>query len=154
MPAQPDQGGEVSLEEIFREFKKGVEQQLSPEDYETHYNLGIAYKEMGLQDEAIGEFQYASKDPARFLPCCILLGSCFTDKGMPELAISWYEKGKTAPGITEEDRLALEYEIANCHEALGEDGKALKSFMTIYGLNARYRDVSARVAKLKQATGR
>ena len=63
-PALGEPQGEASLEEIFREFKKGVEQQLSAEDYETHYNLGIAYKEMGLVDEAIGEFQLASKDAA------------------------------------------------------------------------------------------
>ncbi|HMA28552.1 MAG TPA: tetratricopeptide repeat protein, partial [Thermoanaerobaculia bacterium] len=70
-------GGDIPLEEIFREFKKGVEQQLSPEDYETHYNLGIAYKEMGLTDEAIGEFQLASKDPLHAVECCSMLGLCF-----------------------------------------------------------------------------
>src|SRR5262249_2319847 len=82
-PAMAGPEGEASLEEIFREFKKGVEQQLSAEDYETHFNLGIAYKEMGLIDEAIGEFQLASKDPARAVECCSMLGLCFLEKGMP-----------------------------------------------------------------------
>ena len=89
----------MSLEEIFREFKKGVEQQLSAEDYETHYNLGIAYKEMGLVDEAIGEFQLASKDAARAVECCSMLGHCFLEKGMPQLAIKWFRKGLEAPAI-------------------------------------------------------
>src|SRR5713226_10761948 len=91
--------GEVSLEEIFREFKKGVEQQLSPEDYETHYNLGIAYKEMSLTDEAIGEFQKAAKDPLHAVECCSMLGLCFLEKGLPQLAIKWYKKGLETPGI-------------------------------------------------------
>ena len=91
--------GEASLEDIFREFKKGVEQQLSAEDYETHFNLGIAYKEMGLVDEAIGEFQLASKDPARAVECCSMLGLCFLEKGMPQLAIKWYRKGLEAGTI-------------------------------------------------------
>jgi pilus assembly protein FimV len=145
----------MTLEEIVSGIQKGVAAQVDKSDYETHYNLGIAYKEMGLQDEAIGEFQYASKDPTLFLSCCIYLGACFTEKGMPELAISWYEKGKaSAQGITEEDRIALDYEIAHCHEAMGEDSKALQGFMGIYGMDSRYRDVSQRVARLKQATGR
>lgn len=144
----------MSLEEIVSGIQKGVAEQVDKEDYETHYNLGIAYKEMELPDEAIGEFQYASKDPSRFLSCCILLGACFTEKGMPELAIQWYEKGKTAETCTEDDRLALDYEIALCREAVGDEPGALKSLMAIYGTNARYRDVSQRVARLKQATGR
>ena len=100
--APPEEGREVSLEEIFRDFKKGVEQQLSPEDYETHYNLGIAYKEMGLIDEAIGEFQLAAKDPLHAVECCSMLGLCFLEKGLPQLAVKWYRKGLETIGIKEE----------------------------------------------------
>jgi tetratricopeptide (TPR) repeat protein len=146
--------GDSGLADIFKEFKKGVDKQLGKEDYDTRYNLGIAYKEMGLTDEAIGEFQYASKDPSKFLQCCILLGACFTEKGMPELSIGWYEKGLQAPDLTDEDRLALIYEIAVCREAMGDDQGALKQLVAIYGQDARYRDVAARVARLKQKVGR
>ena len=69
------------LDEMFREFKKGMEKQLGSEDYDTRYNLGIAYKEMGLLDEAIAEFQLASKDEGRLLECCSMLGSVFLGKG-------------------------------------------------------------------------
>ncbi|HWS71674.1 MAG TPA: tetratricopeptide repeat protein, partial [Thermoanaerobaculia bacterium] len=96
---------EQSLEEIFKEFKKGVEQQLDSEDYDTHYNLGIAYKEMGLIDEAIGEFQLASKDPKRAVECASMLGLCFLEKGMPQLAIKWYRKGLEMPELTEEEHV-------------------------------------------------
>src|SRR5262249_14331853 len=112
-PVAPDMGGpegEASLEEIFREFKKGVEQQLSAEDYETHFNLGIAYKEMGLIDEGIGEFQLASKDPARTVECCSMLGLCFLEKGMPQLAVKWYRKGLESPHIKEDETVGLLYD--------------------------------------------
>ena len=147
-------GDSMTLEEIVSGIQKGVAAQVDREDYETHYNLGIAYKEMGLADEAIGEFQYASKDPARFLSSCILLGACFTEKGMPELAVQWYDKAKADATATEEDRLALDYEIALCRQAMGEEEAALKTFMSIYSTNARYRDVSQQIARLKQAIGR
>jgi hypothetical protein len=145
---------EMSLEEIVSGIQAGVAAQVGKEDYETHYNLGIAYKEMGLVDEAIGEFQYASKDAAKFLQCCILLGACFTEKGMPELAIKWYEKGRTSPDATEDDMLALRYEIALCREAAGDDQGALRDFSEVYGANARYRDVGQRVGELRQKLGR
>ena len=151
MPTQPDQGGEVSLEEIFREFKKGVEQQLSPEDYETHYNLGIAYKEMGLTDEAIGEFQLASKDPLHSVECCSMLGLCFLEKGMPQLAIKWYKKGLETIGIRDDDRLGLSYDLGSVYADVGDRESAYKTFLEIYGSNAQYRDVGERLRDLAQA---
>src|SRR5205085_12477639 len=111
---------EQSLEEIFKEFKKGVEQQLDSEDYDTHYNLGIAYKEMGLIDEAIGEFQLASKDPKRSVECASMLGLCFLEKGMPQLAIKWYRKGLEIPEITEEEHVGLLYDLGSAYMEVGD----------------------------------
>jgi len=141
--------GEVSLEDIFREFKKGVEQQLSAEDYETHYNLGIAYKEMGLVDEAIGEFQLASKDPARAIECCSMLGHCFLEKGMPQLAIKWFRKGLETPAIKEGETTGMLYDLAQVYQDTGDMDLAYKTFLEVYGLNTNYRDVAQRVRDLE-----
>ena len=141
--------GEVSLEEIFREFKKGVEQQLSAEDYETHYNLGIAYKEMGLVDEAIGEFQLASKDPGRAVECCSMLGHCFLEKGMPQLAIKWFRKGLETPVIQETETAGMLYDLAAVYQDTGDTDQAYKTFQEVYGMNANYRDVVRRVKDLE-----
>jgi tetratricopeptide (TPR) repeat protein len=151
-PRAPDVGpqeGDVSLEEIFREFKKGVEQQLSAEDYETHFNLGIAYKEMGLTDEAIGEFQLASKDPKRAVECCSMLGLCFLEKGMPQLAVKWYRKGLEAPGVTEAETVGLLYDLGCVYQSTGDTDLAYRTFLEVYGLNTNYRDVSQRVKELE-----
>ena len=144
-------GGDVPLEEIFREFKKGVEQQLSPEDYETHYNLGIAYKEMSLTDEAISEFQRAAKSPQYAVECCAMLGLCFLEKGLPPLAIKWYRKGLEAPNIREDDRLGLQYDLANIYADTGDRENAYRTFLEIYGSNASFRDVGERLKELAPA---
>ena len=141
--------GEVSLEEIFREFKKGVEQQLSAEDYETHYNLGIAYKEMGLVDEAIGEFQLASKDPGRTVECCSMLGHCFLEKGMPQLAIKWFRKGLETPAIQDAETAGMLYDLAMVYQDTGDTNLAYETFQEVFGLNANYRDVLQRVRDLE-----
>ena len=142
---------EQSLEEIFKEFKKGVEQQLDSEDYDTHYNLGIAYKEMGLIDEAIGEFQLASKDPKRAVECASMLGLCFLEKGMPQLAIKWYRKGLEMPEITEEEHIGLLYDLASAYQEVGDTDQAQKAFMEVYGMNSNYRDIVVRIKALEDA---
>jgi len=148
-PAMTGLEGEASLEEIFREFKKGVEQQLSAEDYETHFNLGIAYKEMGLIDEAIGEFQLASKDAGRMVECCSMLGLCFLEKGMPQLAIKWYRKGLEASDIKEVETVGLLYDLGCVYQSTGEVELAYKTFLEVYGLNTNYRDIVHRVKDLE-----
>jgi pilus assembly protein FimV len=143
--------GDAGLADIFKEFKKGVDKQLGKEDYDTRYNLGIAYKEMGLIDEAIAEFQLAAKDENRTLECSSMLGICFMEKGMPKLAVKWFEKGLKAEGRTDEEYQGLRYDLAMAHEAAGETDKALHLFTDLYGQNANFRDVAAKVRDLRAA---
>jgi tetratricopeptide (TPR) repeat protein len=139
------------LDQIFKEFRKGVEKQLGAEDYDTRYNLGIAYKEMGLTDEAIAEFQLAAKDELRGLECCSMLGLCFMEKGMPHIAIKWFSKGLGLPGRRVEEYQGLRYDLAQAHQAASEPERALELYMEVYKDNARFRDVKDRVREL-QAT--
>jgi pilus assembly protein FimV len=145
--------GDAGLADIFKEFKKGVDKQLGKEDYDTRYNLGIAYKEMGLLDEAIAEFQLAAKDEARLLECSSMLGICFMEKGMPKLAVKWFEKGLQAPGRSEEEYAGLRYDLAMAYQADGETKKALSLFTDLYGQDANFRDVAAKVRELRGAVG-
>jgi pilus assembly protein FimV len=140
---------EQSLEHIFKEFKRGVEQQLDAEDYDTHYNLGIAYKEMELIDEAIGEFQLAAKDPKRMIECCSMLGLCFLEKGMPQLAIKWYQKGLEAPEITDDEHLGLLYDLGSAYLEVGDTPNAQKAFLEVYGIKSNYRDIVDRIKQLE-----
>jgi tetratricopeptide (TPR) repeat protein len=139
------------LDQIFREFRKGVEKQLGAEDYDTRYNLGIAYKEMGLLDEAIAEFQLAAKDEVRSLECCSMLGLCFMEKGMPDIAIKWFSKGLALPGRREEEYHGLRYDLAQAFEAANQPDKALQLYMEIFRENIKFRDVQERVKELQAA---
>ena len=145
--------GDASLADIFREFQKGVDKQLGKEDYETRYNLGIAYKEMGLTDEAIAEFQLAAKDDSRLLECASMLGICFVEKGMPKLAVKWFEKGLSAPGRTDEEYRGIRYDLGDALEQADELEKALAAFEEVFGQEASFRDVAPRIERLREKIG-
>jgi tetratricopeptide (TPR) repeat protein len=159
-PAKSSPFGEeagVDLAEMFGELKQDLEagSSTTEEDPETHYNLGIAFREMGLLDEAIGELQKTCQavDHGHPFPQLMQtytwLAQCFLDKGVPEAAIRWYQKALAAPGIDEETCTALHYELGAAYEAAGDRASALKHFMEVYGRNIDYRDVAERIKPLK-----
>jgi len=146
----------VDLAEMFGELRQDLESGSAPEeDPETHYNLGIAFREMGLLDEAIGELQKTCQAVEHGHPfpqvmqTYTWLAQCFLDKGVPEAAIRWYQKALVAPGIDEDTRTALHYELAAAYETAGDRPSALKHFMEVYGRNIDYRDVAERIKPLK-----
>jgi pilus assembly protein FimV len=147
----------VDLAEMFGELKQDLESGVASndEDPETHYNLGIAFREMGLLDEAIGELQKACQCVDRghafpqIMQAYTWLAQCFLEKGVPEAAVRWFEKALNVPGIDGETRVALHYELAAAYETAGDKPAALKNFMDVYGSNIDYRDVSERIKALK-----
>ena len=126
------------------------------EDLETHYNLGIAFREMGLLEEAISEFQKVAKATDKgkafqyAMQCCTLLGLAFMEKGQPSIAAIWYERALHTPGVDAESILALRYDLGVAQESAGEIEAALKSFSQVYAGNIDYRDVAERIASLQK----
>jgi pilus assembly protein FimV len=145
------------LEGVFQEFRNELgEMSDEDEDLETHYNLGIAYREMGLLDEAISEFQKVAKaiqrgKPFRYaMQCSTLLGLTFIDKGEPQIAALWYSRALETPGIDQETVLALRYDLGLAQESAGDSRAALSSFRQVYAVNIDYRDVAERIATLQK----
>ncbi|HEX8137162.1 MAG TPA: tetratricopeptide repeat protein [Pyrinomonadaceae bacterium] len=147
------------LADVFDEFRAAVEEDepaSSDDDYETHYNLGLAYSEMELVDEAVEEFQIAAGLVAprdgtpRYLQCCNLLGHCFMKKGLPRVAAIWFKKGLDAPGHTEDEYQALRYELGTAYEQMGELDRAIETFTEVYGINVTYRGVAGKLNELKR----
>ncbi len=155
---QPGTNGESSpLKEVFEEFRAELgEMGAEDEDLETHYNLGIAFREMGLLEEAIGEFQKVAKanDSGKAfryaMQCCTLLGLAFMEKGQPSIAAIWYERALLTPGIDTESKLALRYDLGVAQESAGDLDSALKSFSQVYAVNIDYRDVAERITALQK----
>jgi len=126
------------------------------DDPETHYNLGVAFREMGLLDESIGEFQKVvrgagkGKYPPNFLQACSLLAICFMEKKMPALAVKWYKRALETPDLDEEALMALEYDLGVAYEQAGDSRSALERFTEVYSQNIDFRDVAEKIRELQQ----
>jgi len=145
------------LSDLLDEFKEGIEEPAAEaEDPDTHYNLGVAFREMGLIDEAISELQKVCRSLDNGVPfsqpmqAYTWLAQCLVDKGAPQAAIRWYEKALRVNGIGEDSRLAVYYDMANAYEVAGNSKAALDNFMEVYGANIDYRDVADRIRSLQK----
>ena len=144
------------LKEVFDEFRAELGELEEDEDVETHYNLGIAYREMDLIEEAISEFQkvakmvQAGKTFRYAMQCYTLLGLCFMGRNEPKISALWYKKALTMPGLDQESVLALTYDMGVSQQAAGDTAAALDSFKQVYAMNIDYRDVASRISDLSR----
>lgn len=146
---------QVDVEEVFQKFKEGVEKEISQDDSHTHYDLAIAYKEMGLIDDAIREFDVAARDQEMECVCQSMIGTLELERGNVGEAIEAFLRGLNAPVKEPAQELTLLYELGNAYEAKKMPREALAYFQKVVRKDPRFRDVGERVARLSQkAPGR
>ncbi len=138
----------LDVEEVFAQFKKGVEQQVGMEDTETHFDLGIAYKEMGLLDDAMNEFRLCLSNPQRICIAETMIGLCQIEKGDVPEAIAHFKKGLYADTKTDREELGLYFELGNAYEMLHDPKEALYYFQKVQKRDPGFRDVGGRIQNL------
>jgi len=136
------------LSDIIREFKQGVLEEVGAEDYETHYELGISYKEMSLLDDAIEELKLASLEPSKFIECQGVIGLCYIEKGDYGSAIKAFQEARSRIEPRSEGYQDLTYQIALSYEKFGKVQEATNEFQTLYQIKPNYRDVKQRLNRL------
>lgn len=163
-PKPAGAGIDPGLAAIFDEFREAVEDDDSEGDaggdFDTHYQMGLAYREMGLLDQAVEEFQVATAQAApgdgtpRFLQCCNMLGHCFMEKGMSRPAALWFKRGLEAPGHTEDEYQAMRYDLGTAYEQMGDQARAIEVLSEVYAIDVSYRGVAERLRALQTTVNR
>lgn len=142
----------LGIDEIRSEF--GLEDSEAPvdgDDFETHYHTAVAYQEMGLTEDAIKEFQDAinltrpDDGTRRFFQCANLLGHCFSQNGMGNLAVTWFSRALETPDLSDDETQGLWYELALAYDADGDHENSSRYFEQVYAENVDFRDVAERV---------
>ncbi len=140
---------EPEVKQMLHELQRGIRDQLDVADYETHYDLAIAFKDLGLYDRAIGELRLAANDAAYRVRCASLLGLCYLVKGEPERAVEELLKGVAATEAGTEERWGILYDLATAYEALENGKKALETLLAVQSEMPKFRDIRARVRDLR-----
>jgi len=146
---------QVSVEEVFAEFKKGLEKVVKPEDVDTHYDLGVAYKEMGLIDDAVAEFMVARRGcigKRKELDCLSMIGLLQQLRGDFAGSVEAFGQALATEHATGEVEKAIRYDLAAAYEGLGKPGKALGQYLRVRHQDPSFRDVAAHVGRLEAMT--
>jgi len=151
LSASPDPESEESLEDVFAAFKQHVEQEVDGEDFRTHYDLGIAYKEMGLLDEAVDQFKVSMRSPLLYRESCSMLAMCHRERLELEEAADWYRQALEASVDDDGELSGLRYDLAETLLQSGDRNAALTLFRDVSQVDPTYRDVQNRIAELETA---
>jgi tetratricopeptide (TPR) repeat protein len=143
-----DQDEQREFQEILEQFKRGIDQNLESDDFEAHYDLGVAFKEMGLLDEAIAEFQKALRAPEGRLRTSEALGIAFFDKGQFTVSETVLRRAIDAATDTDDAKIGLLYWLGRACEAQGKDANAIASYERAMAVDIRFMDLGERVQRL------
>ena len=150
VPAEEPSGDdEADFAKMLGQFKAKVAEHLAGDDATAHYDLGAAYREMGLYQEAIAEFQQSLRADPRNLGTFEMLGQCFLDEGQPEVAIRTLNRALGLGFDVEDDLLGIYYYMGKAHEGLGNSEMAREFYEKVFSLDINFKDVTERLRALR-----
>ncbi|MDE0886546.1 MAG: hypothetical protein OSB70_13555 [Myxococcota bacterium] len=143
---------EDGVAELFADFKQGVSETLDQGDYQTRFDLGIAYREMELLEDAITEFRYCLDSPDWRLQSLQMIGLSSLDLGRASDAVSHFEQALSAPDLSDNQKAALCFDLGRAQAALGETDAAHDSFAKVRALDPNFAGLKEQVAGLPPRT--
>jgi tetratricopeptide (TPR) repeat protein len=138
----------VDFADMLKKFKQGVADNVDEDDHESHYDLGVAYKEMGLIDEAIAEFQKALRAPGRRVRTYEALGQCFIEKEQFAVAATILQRALAEPGVGDDQLVGVLYLLGFASEALRRHDDAMTMYQRVFAVDIQFRDVGDRMNAL------
>ncbi|MGH7270887.1 MAG: tetratricopeptide repeat protein, partial [Polyangiaceae bacterium] len=142
---------QIDVEEVFAQFKAGVAKQIGVDDAQSHYDLGVAYREMALIDDALREFEVAGRDPSRACVCHSMIGTIQIERGKLNEAIDAFLLALESRNLTKDQEVALSYEVGSAYEAKRMTRQALDYLQRAARLVPSYRDTQERIRRLQRA---
>ena len=134
---------------MLSQFKTKIAQNVAADDVRAHHDLGMAYKEMGLIEEAIEEFQAALRASRDHLPTYELLGQCFIEKGQPEAAVRALQRALGLGVDVEDELLGIYYFLGRAYEQTGNKESAVEYYDRVFSLDINFMDVTERLRALR-----
>jgi Flp pilus assembly protein TadD len=150
--AKPTGDEQADFDEMLRRFKRGVAENVEAEDFEAHYDLGVAYKEMGLVDEAIAQFQKSLRGESHRVRSYEALGQCFVEQKQYPIAAALLQRATEVPGSDDRQLVGVLYLLGFALEHLGRPAEALQYYLRVFAVDIEFRDIAARIAAMGNLT--
>ncbi len=151
---EPTGDEQQDFQDMLQAFKRGIDENIDAEDYQAHYDLGVAFKEMGLLDEAIAEFQKALRSPEGRLKTSEALGTAFFEKGQFAIAEAILRRAVESLGATDDEQIGLIYWLARALEAQDKFDPAITTYERVLAVDIGFQDASGRMARLSAGRAR
>ena len=148
---EPTGDEEQDFQDMLTRFKQGIDENIDDADFQSHYDLGVAFKEMGLLDEAIAALQKALRAPEGKLRTSEMLGICFFEKGAFGVAESILRRGLDLPASGDQERLGILYWLGRALEQQGKKADARDLYGRVFAVDIRFLDAEQRVKALAKA---
>ncbi len=148
---EPTGDEQADFADMLKKFKQGISENVEEEDHESHYDLGVAFKEMGLVDEAIAEFQKALRGTQNRARTYEALGQCFLEKKQLPVATTILTRALNEPGAGDEQLVGVLYLLGYIHESLGKPGEAKRFYERVFAVDIQFRDVGDRLNAVDKA---
>ncbi len=138
------------IEELISQFRREVFESIGEGDFRSRYDLGVAYKGMGLFQEAIEEFEIAAKDPELRLKSYEMIGSCFLERGKADDAIKILSAGLKITDRPAREYFGIHFLLGNCYERMKKMKDALQFYMNAYKIDKTVPDLVRKINDLKK----
>jgi tetratricopeptide (TPR) repeat protein len=148
---EPTGNEEADFADMLKKFKQGVAENVEAEDYQSHYDLGVAFKEMGLMDEAIAEFQKALRGPQNRVRTYEAIGNCFIEKNQHSMAATILGRALAEKGLSDEQLVGVLYLLGRANEAQGKAEDAMAYYQRVFVVDIQFQDVADRLSALENA---
>jgi tetratricopeptide (TPR) repeat protein len=149
-----EEGTEADFTDMLEKFKAGVAANVDDEDFDSHYDLGVAYREMGLIDEAIFQFQKALRGATQRIRAYEALGQCFIDRAEHDVAITVLGRALREPGMEDEDLIGVLYLLGFASEGNRKPRDAAAYYQRVFAIDIDFRDVSKRLKQMAKAASK
>ena len=140
--------------EMLTKFKQGVTSNVDDTDHESHYDLGVAYKEMGLLDEAISEFQKALRGTEQRVRTYEALGQCFVEKRQYQIAMTILQRALNDAGASDDTLVGVLYLLGYASESLQKWEDAVRFYERVFTVDIQFRDVGDRLSAVERKAGK
>lgn len=147
---EPTGDEQADFSDMLRKFKQGVAENVDDEDHEAHYDLGVAYKEMGLVDEAIAEFQKALRGTKERVRTFEALGNCFVEKGQLPVAATILQRALAEPAVRDESLVGVLYLLGAIAEEQQQFADAKRYYERVFAVDIQFRDIGDRLNTVEQ----